>query len=276
MIVHKRLGGLFSSAVLTFWAFIALFPLALAALNSFKTHKAVVQSPIAFPSKLDLHNYIEAWKVGEFGEGLMNSVFMVGTTIVVVVSFASLAAFVLAGKRLKIWPLVMVYFMVAMTVPIQLFLFPLYFIYARLHLIGSVPAVGVILAALNMPFSVFLLRTYFMQVPKELEDSARIDGATVGQLFWYIFLPIISPGLITVSIIVGLIAWNEFLITSTFLQGAENFTVTLKYLSMNGTYTSDIGLLLAGAMILIVPVGIFFLLMQRYFIEGFVSSALKG
>jgi raffinose/stachyose/melibiose transport system permease protein len=95
-------------------------------------------------------------------------------------------------------------------------------------------------------------------------------------LFWYIFLPIISPGLITVSIIVGLIAWNEFLITSTFLQGAENFTVTLKYLSMNGTYTSDIGLLLAGAMILIVPVGIFFLLMQRYFIEGFVSSALKG
>jgi raffinose/stachyose/melibiose transport system permease protein len=223
-----------------------------------------------------LHNYIEAWKVGEFGEGLMNSVFMVGTTIVVVVSFASLAAFVLAGKRLKIWPLVMVYFMVAMTVPIQLFLFPLYFIYARLHLIGSVPAVGVILAALNMPFSVFLLRTYFMQVPKELEDSARIDGATVGQLFWYIFLPIISPGLITVSIIVGLIAWNEFLITSTFLQGAENFTVTLKYLSMNGTYTSDIGLLLAGAMILIVPVGIFFLLMQRYFIEGFVSSALKG
>lgn len=88
--------------------------------------------------------------------------------------------------------------------------------------------------------------------------------------------PVVSPGLLTVSVIVGLNAWNEFLITSTFLQGEKNFTATLMLRSMSGQFGSDIGIMMAGAMILIAPVLIFFMITQRYFIDGLVSGSVKG
>jgi raffinose/stachyose/melibiose transport system permease protein len=89
-------------------------------------------------------------------------------------------------------------------------------------------------------------------------------------------LPIVSPGLITVGVVVGLNAWNEFLITSTFLQGENHFTATLGFLSMNGTFSTDQGVMMAAAMILIVPILVLFVAVQRYFVDGFVSGAVKG
>ena len=168
------------------------------------------------------------------------------------------------------------YFMVAMTVPIQLFLFPLYYAYAKMNLIGNIPATSVILAATYMPLAIFLMRTFFLNVPKELEEAARIDGANTRQVIWSVMRPVVSPGMITVAILIGLQSWNEYLITSTFLQGEKNFTATLGFLSMNGSYGSNMSVLMASAMILIVPIIIFFLLTQRKFIDGMVSGAVKG
>ena len=127
-----------------------------------------------------------------------------------------------------------------------------------------------------MPLAVFLMRTFFLAVPKELEEAARIDGANTAQVIWHVMRPVVSPGLVTVGILIGLQAWNEYLISSTFLQGEKNFTATLGFLSMNGSYGSNMGILMAAAMILIGPVIIFFLLMQRQFIDGMVSGAVKG
>jgi raffinose/stachyose/melibiose transport system permease protein len=145
-----------------------------------------------------------------------------------------------------------------------------------LHLLGNLVAVGFVLAAMSMPISVLLMRTFFLRVPAELEEAARIDGANIGQLLRHIMLPVVSPGLITVAVIVGLQSWNEFLITSTFLQGESNFTATLGFLSMNGTYNVDQGLMMAAAVIMIAPVIVFFVMVQRYFIDGLVSGSVKG
>ena len=166
--------------------------------------------------------------------------------------------------------------MMATTVPIQLFLFPLYYAYAKMNLIGNIPATSFILAATFMPLAVFLMRTFFLAVPKELEEAARIDGANTAQVIWNVMRPVVSPGLVTVGILIGLQAWNEYLISSTFLQGEKNFTATLGFLSMNGSYGSNMGILMAAAIILIGPVIIFFLLMQKQFIDGMVSGAVKG
>jgi raffinose/stachyose/melibiose transport system permease protein len=262
--------------VLVLLAAVALFPLLLVLINSFKEHAEVVRNPLALPQVPDLANYAEAWRYGKFTRGFLNSIILSGTTIVVVLFCASLAGYVLAGKKIRIWPLVMVYFLIAMTVPIQLFLFPLYFAFARLHLLGNLVAIGFILAAMSLPLAVLLMRTFFLRVPAELEEAARIDGAGIRQVLWNIMLPIVSPGLITVAVIVGLQSWNEFLITSTFLQGEENFTATLGFLSMNGTYNVDQGLMMAAAVIMIAPVIIFFVLVQRYFVDGLVSGSVKG
>ena len=262
--------------ILIFFAFTALAPLSLVLVNSFKTHPEVVRNPVALPEVLDAENYTEAWQFGKFTKGFLNSALLTGTAIITALIGSSLAGYVLARKKVRVWPLIMIYFMVAMTVPIQLFLFPLYFIFVRLNLLGNVFAVGVVLAAINMPLSVFLMRSFFLGVPAELEEAANIDGAGTLQVLRYIMLPSVSPGLITVAVIVGLQSWNEFLITSTFLQGEENFTATLGFLSMNGTYTVDQGLMMAAAVIMIAPVILFFVSIQRYFIDGLVSGALKG
>lgn len=168
------------------------------------------------------------------------------------------------------------YFMMAMTVPIQLFLFPLYYVYARLNLIGNIPATSLILAAVYMPLSVFLMRTFFLNVPRDLEEAARIDGANTAQVIWHVMRPVVSPGLITVGVLVGLQSWNEYLISSTFLQGEKNFTATLGFLAMNGSYGSNMSILMASAVILIAPIVVFFLCAQKYFVDGMVSGAVKG
>jgi len=263
-------------AVLIFFALTALFPLSLVLINSFKQHSEVVRNPVALPQTLNFSNYAEAWEYGRFSRGFINSITLSGTSIITVLICASLAGYVLAGRKIRIWPMVMVYFMVAMTVPIQLFLFPLYFVFAQLKLLGNLFAVGVVLAAINMPLSVLLMRSFFLRVPAELEEAARIDGAGTLQVLRHIMFPMVSPGMITVAVIVGLQSWNEYLITSTFLQGENNFTATLGFLSMNGTYTVNQGVMMAAAVIMIAPVIIFFVLVQRYFVDGLVSGALKG
>jgi raffinose/stachyose/melibiose transport system permease protein len=260
--------------VLAVFAATALFPLLLVALNSLKLSVQIIDDPLALPKSFAWSNFSQAWQYGHFAKGFLNSLLLTGTTVLVVLVCASLAGYVLAGKKVRAWPAIAIYFMVSMTVPIQLFLFPLYFGFANLHLLGNVFAVGVVIAAMNMPLSVFLMRTFFLNVPKELEEAATMDGASTYQTLRQVILPIVTPGLITVSIIVGLNAWNEFLITSTFLQGT--YTATLGYLSMNGTFSTNEGVMMAGAVILIVPVLAVFVILQRYVVDGLVSGAVKG
>ena len=252
--------------VLIVLVIICLAPIALVVINSFKTNTEIVSNPLSWPFVLHLENYIQAWKTGNFSVGFINSVKLTGCTVLIVLVTASLAGYVLSGKRIKGSGVILMYFMMAMTVPIQLFLFPLYYAYAKLNLIGNILATSFILAALYMPLSVFLMRTFFLNVPKELEESARIDGAGTWQVIWHIMRPVVSPGLITVAI----------LIASTFLQGAKNFTATLGFLAMNGSYGSDMGVMMAAASTLIGPIIVFFLCTQRYFVDGMVSGAVKG
>ena len=141
---------------------------------------------------------------------------------------------------------------------------------------GNPYAVGVAIAAWNMPMPIFLMRTYFLKVPYELEEAARIDGAGTFQVFTKVMVPIVSPGVVTVAVIVGLFSWNEYLLTSTLLQGEENFTATLRYMNLNGMFSRDFSVIMAGAVIMILPMVIVFLLLQRKFIEGMSAGAVKG
>jgi raffinose/stachyose/melibiose transport system permease protein len=270
----SRAKGAASHVLLIGFAVTALFPLLLVGLNSLKLSTQIIANPLSLPKSFAWSNFSLAWNYGHFSHGFINSVLLSATTVAVVLVCSSLAGYVLAGKKLRTGPAIMIYFMVSMTVPIQLFLFPLYFAFAHLNLLGNVFAVGVVIAALNMPLSIFLMRTFFLNVPRELEEAAHIDGASTRQVMLRVMLPVVSPGLITVAIISGLNAWNEFLISSTFLQG--NYTATLGYLSMNGTFSTNEGVMMAGAVILIIPVIIVFVILQRYVVDGLVAGAVKG
>jgi len=263
-----------SHVLLVGFAITALFPLLLVGLNSLKLSTQIIADPLSLPKSFTWGNFSQAWQFGHFGHGFINSILLAGTTVIVVLVCSTLAGYVLAGKKLRTGPAIMIYFMVSMTVPIQLFLFPLYFAFAHLNLLGNVFAVGVVIAALNLPLSIFLMRTFFLNIPREVEEAAIVDGAPTRQILLRVMLPVVSPGLITVAIISGLNAWNEFLITSTFLQG--NYTATLGYLSMNGTFSTNEGVMMAGAVILIVPIIVVFVILQRYVVDGLVAGAVKG
>jgi raffinose/stachyose/melibiose transport system permease protein len=171
---------------------------------------------------------------------------------------------------------VTVYLLATTTAPIQLFLFPLYFGFAKLGLINNIFAVSIVYCAIFSPFSIMLLRTYFLAVPKELEEAALVDGATSWQVFSKVYLPLVWPGLLTVSLIVGLYTWNEFLIATTFLQGPESRTAVVSYFLLSGQYSRDWGDLMAGAMLVSAPIVILFIFLQRRFIEGITGGSIKG
>jgi raffinose/stachyose/melibiose transport system permease protein len=261
--------------VLLFFAIIAIAPFYLVLINSMKSHMDIVSNPLVPPLSLNLKNFKDAWRWGEFGRGFINSIMLTGTSIIVILFCSSTMAYVLAKNRIKIVPVLIVYFMVAMTIPIQLFMFTLYSALSKLRLLGNLNVVGTLHAALYMPTAVFLMRTFFLRIPKELEEAARIDGASSWQVFTRVMLPVVSPGLVTVAIIVGLMSWNEYLLTATFLQN-QNRNATLGYLSMNNVFNLNMGVMMAGALILIVPVLIFFLCVQRMFIDGLIAGSVKG
>jgi len=255
---------------------IVAIPLALMAINSLKPHADILDNPLSLPASFDVSNFVTAWTAGNFTTGLINSLIISGTTVVITLVCAALAAYPLARKKIRFANLITLYFLGAVTVPIQLFLFPLFFVYAQFGLVGNPIATAVILAAVNLPLSILLLRTYVLNVPRELDDAAFMDGARKWQTFIFVIVPLMRPGLITVAIIVGLNAWNEYLVTSTFQQGAGSQTMMLSFLSMNNVILTDRGILMAGAAIVVVPIIIFFLVMQRLFIEGVTSGAVKG
>jgi len=266
----------FDVAVLIVLAIIELFPIALVILNSFKTHQQILKSPFSLPTSLSLDNFIKTWQLGEFNQAFMNSIKLSATSIVVAVLLSSCIGYVLARRKIKQWKLVTIYFMAATTVPLQLFLLPLYSLFVKTGLLGNVYAVGVAIAVWQLPLPIFLMRTYVLKVPLELEEAAQMDGASSFGVFSKVVLPIISPGLVTVSIIVGLASWNEYLLTSTLLQGEANFTATLRYANLNSSFSVDYAIVMAGAVIMVVPMIIMFLMLQKRFIEGMVGGAVKG
>ena len=263
-------------SILCLLALISLFPLALVVLNSFKTHTEIMLNPFSWPTSFSFHNYIYTWEIGKFGSGFINSIKLTASAIIAGVIGSSTMGYVLATRRVKTWRPLTLYFMLATTVPLQMFMLPLYSTFVDLKLMGNVYAVGVAIAAWNLPMPVFLMRTYFLKVPFELEEAARIDGANTFHVLTKVIMPIVSPGIITVACIIGLFSWNEYLLTTTLLKNEVNFTATLKFLNLNGTFSRDFSVIMAGAVIMVIPMVLVFLLLQKRFIEGMANGAVKG
>ncbi|MEN3349358.1 MAG: raffinose/stachyose/melibiose transport system permease protein [Bradyrhizobium sp.] len=257
-------------------SFASLLPIALAVMNSLKTTLEINTDPLALPAQLRFENFANAWKNATLGPSLLHSAEVAALTIIMVCATAAPCAYVLARRQGRGWRFVTFYFMATITVPVQLYLYPLYFIFAKLGLVNSIPAVALIYTAMFSPFSIFLLRTYVLSIPYALEEAAEVDGATAWQKFFHVVLPMMRPGLLTVAIIVGLNAWNEFVIAVTFLQNETNVTAVVKFYNLTGQYSTDWGEMLAAAVIIVLPVVVVFVLLQRRFIEGMTAGAVKS
>jgi raffinose/stachyose/melibiose transport system permease protein len=273
---ETRWGRAVALTLIGIASFGSLLPIALAVLNAFKTTAEINLNPLGLPARLQWENFASAWRNASLGSSLLHSAEVAGLTILMVCLTAAPCAYVLARQQGRGWRFLSFYFMALITVPVQLYLFPLYFLFAKLGLVNSIPAVALIYTAMFSPFAIFLLRTYVLAIPKALEEAAQVDGAKPWQTFLYVILPMMRPGLLTVAIIVGLNAWNEFVIAVTFLQNDNNVTAIVKFYSLTGQYSTDWGEMLAAAIIIVLPVVVVFVLLQRRFIEGMTAGAVKS
>lgn len=275
-LVESRSTLTITYVVLALGLFTALFPIALLLLNALKSAPEIIQSPLSLPERIRWDNFARAWKDARFSTSFLNSAKLTALTIVLVCSTGSAAAYALARKKIKAWKIVTFYLLATTTAPIQLFLFPLYFGFAKLGLINNVFAVSVVYTAIFSPFAIMLLRTYFLAVPQEIEEAAIIDGASSWQIFTRVMLPIVSPGIVTVALIIGLYSWNEFLIATTFLQKKDSLTAVVSFFLLSGQYSSDWGEIMAAALIIVLPIVVLFVFLQRRFIEGMAGGSVKG
>lgn len=262
--------------VLVTLVLISLLPMFMVLINSFKNHIDIVKNPLSIKFTAGVKNYVKAWNSGNFGRAIMNSIVYTGTTVLVTLAVSAPCAYVIAFRKIKISGLVLAYFMMTMTMPCYLFLVPLYRTYAKMGWLGNHVMVAFILAATSLPLAITLLRTFYVSIPKELEEAARIDGAGTMQVIWHVILPVLRPGLVTVGITTALNSWNEFLVSSTFLTGEKNFTAMLALMSMNGPNSSNQGINMAATVTIVAPIIFFFIIMQRQFIDGMVSGSVKG
>ena len=262
--------------VLTLLVVFALGPMVFLAFNSVKSRADIGRNPLGPPSELVLENYPRAWDVGNFATTVRNSGILVAVTVVGVLIFGGMAAYSLAKLDLPGAGAVTLYLLVGSSLPLQLFLVPLFFFWNRLGLVNNLLGLAIIYVAVNAPLAIFLLRAYMVQLPRDFEDAARVDGAGEWRIFTGIVVPLSWPGFLTVGLVVALSVWNEFLLATVFLTEQELFTVVTSYYNFQTRFSRDWALTSAAAMMMIVPIVVVFLALQRRFVEGLTQGGLKG
>jgi len=254
----------------------SLAPLLVFVGNAFKTQAEIGEHPLGWPSSLRFANFAEAWSTGNLGTGLRNSTIIVLATVAGVCVIAGCAAYAMARLRLPGGNGVLLYLLVASALPFQAFLVPLFFLWSELLLYDSLFGLILIYWAIFSPFATLLLRSYLVTLPRELEDAARLDGAGELQVLRRVVLPLAWPGFLTVALVTGLATWNEFLFAITFLQNPDLLPIVTGFLQFQQSYTQNYALISAAGVIMLLPMLVLFLLLQRRFVAGLTAAGLKG
>lgn len=254
----------------------ALGPLLVLTFNSLKGSAESGRNPLGFPTTIIWENYPNAWERGNFALTTRNSSIFVVGTVVGVLLLGGMAAYSLARLKLPGANLVMGYFLIASTLPVWLFLVPLFILWRNLGLYNTIHGLILIYIGLNSPFAIFLLRSYMVNLPADFEDAARVDGANEWQVFSRIVIPLSWPGFLTVGLVVALSVWNEFLLATVFLSDQKLLPVATSYYQFTTRFSRDWGLTSAAAIMMIAPILIIFLALQRRFIEGLTQGGVRG
>ncbi len=254
----------------------AIAPMVILVFNSLKSQADAGRNLLGFPAQLIWSNYTRAWEIGKFSTTVPNSLILVGGTVVGILILGGMAAYSIAKLNLPGTGILTMYMLISSSLPIQLFLVPLFFMWRKLGLNNNLFGLIIIYIATNAPFSIFLLRSYMIQIPGDFEDAARVDGAGEWGVFSRVVVPLTWPAFLTVGLVVGLNVWNEFLLATVFLTKQEYYTVVTSYYNFSTAYGRDWGLTSAGAVMMILPLVFLFLLLQRRFIEGLTQGGLKG
>ena len=243
--------------------------------------------PQLLPSAPTWGNFAEVWQAVPFGRYVFNSVLVAAAAVVLNLVFASLAAYPLARMNFRGRDTFFYLVLATMMVPFPVIMIPLFIIVTKLHtgLIAVTPGAlqspywlftWLILPTSVSAFGIFLLRQAFLAVPKELEEAVLIDGGTPFDIWWKIMIPLSRPAIATLAIFTFVGSWGDFLWPLIVLKEPELYTLPVGVAFLAGTFSANWRLIAAGSVLAVLPIVAFFLLLQRYFIGGATSGAVKG
>ena len=256
-------------------AFANLYPIGIMMLSSFKSTKEIFLEPFNLPSVWRWQNYVSAWQRADFATYFKNSVLVTALSIVSIIIVSSMAAYVIARFDFKFKRGVYLYMLAGLALPTRLAIIPIFLIMRNLHLLDKLSCLVIVYTASGIAFSVFLLVNFFKNLPRDIEDSAKIDGAGPFRIYWQIDLPLLKPALVTVAMFNFIDVWNDFFFPLILLSSKAKKTVPLGLQAFFGEYTVEWDVLFAALNISVLPILIVFLILSKQFIAGLTEGALK-
>jgi ABC-type glycerol-3-phosphate transport system permease component len=261
--------------LLIIFAFVFLAPFVWIAFWALKTEMEIGAAPFSPPINPHWDNLARTWTTGRYSRYLPNTLIYATTISVGVCFFSCLAGYALAKIRFPGRQMLFSFFLVGLMVPFFALMIPLFLLVRDFHILGTRWALIVPGIALGLPFGIFLMRAFFLALPDELVDAAKIDGCSEWSAFWRVMLPLAWPGLTTLVVFEFLGTWNMFVEPLVLVQRDELRPVGLAILFFQSRYNIDRGMVAAGVMMTILPVILVYIALQRKFIEGITAGALK-
>lgn len=252
-----------------------VFPLFMIIVNSFKTRIDIVRNPLTLPAEWSFANYIEAYKTMGFNTAFFNSLIITVLSVVLILIFSSSLAFFLVRWKWKINNIILMMLIASMIIPFQAIMIPFVSMYGNLDMLNSKWSLIYFYLGFGISLSTFMYHGFVKGVPKEMDEAALIDGAGKIRLFANIIFPILKPITTTIAILNVLWIWNDFLLPSLVLVAPGDRTLPLSTFYFFGKYTSNYGVAMAALVFSMIPVVVFYVVMQRQIIQGVVEGAVK-
>lgn len=255
--------------------FIMLAPIVLMIFSAFKTNPQIFQTPFALPDFTNVSNIAKIWTETNFLRYLINSAIVTGTSLLLILTLGTMAAYAIARYQFTGSGFVLMFFVAGLTLPLKLAIIPLFVLMRDLGVLNTQAALVIIYVAMGLPTTVFIMTGFIRTLPNELEDAARMDGASEARIMWSIMLPLVRPAMVIAGIQNVVPIWNDFFFPLIFIQSDHLKTLPQGLTTFMGEYTTDWGVLFAGLTLSAAPIILIYIILSRQFINGMTAGAVK-
>ena len=252
-----------------------VYPLLVMVLSAFKSNAELFASPFALPESFALTNVARVWSETSFVRYLGNSVLVTAVSVAVIVVFGTMAAYAIARYRFRLSGVVFMFFIAGLMVPLKLAIIPLFIQLDLLGLIDTRAGLVLVYVAMGLPSSVFIMTGFLRTLPGELEESARIEGASELRTMLQVMLPLARPAMVIAAIQNAVPIWNDFFFPLVFISSDRLKTLPQGLTVFMGEYNTDWGVLFAGLTLAALPITLVYVMLSRQFIAGLTQGAIK-
>ncbi|WP_114560739.1 carbohydrate ABC transporter permease [Desertihabitans aurantiacus] len=274
---RRRGGGVVATVVLAVVALFWISPLALLVITALRPlSDFVANGALSWPGTFTLQNFADAWAIGNFAATYRNSAVLLLLKVPVGVFISAMLAYALAKLRLRFGAVVMYAVFLGLTIPVYITIVPVFVMTRSFGATDSLLGLVGPYLAFGIPFEVLVLQSFFRQLPDEIIEAAKIDGAGPWRIFLTIVLPLSLPALVTVFILDAVATWNEFLFALILLSSDANKTIPVGLLNFQGQFSNNNTGLAAGILIAVVPILLAYTFLQRWIVSGLTAGATKG